>query len=138
MIKSIEAIVIIVNDLQKSVEFYNDVLGFSISNKIEMAEIGLSAVFVEKDGSRIGLMNYKGKKIPKRSDIDKIKLGESSIPINDHLTFSVDDIEATTTELKEKGVVFDLEPMQVEGGIKVAFIKDPEGVQLELVEILNN
>jgi lactoylglutathione lyase len=134
MIKSIEAIVIMVNDLQKSVEFYTDVLGFSISNKIEMAEMGLSAVFVEKDGSRIGLMNYKGKKIPKRSDIDKIKLGESSIPINDHLTFSVDDIEATTTELKEKGVVFDLEPIQVEGGIKVAMFKDPEGVQIELVE----
>jgi lactoylglutathione lyase len=134
MIKSIEAIVIMVNDLQKSVEFYTDVLGFSISNKIEMAEMGLSAVFVEKDGSRIGLMNYKGKKIPKRSDIDKIKLGESSIPINDHLTFSVDDIEATTTELKKKGVVFDLEPIQVEGGIKVAMFKDPEGVQIELVE----
>jgi catechol 2,3-dioxygenase-like lactoylglutathione lyase family enzyme len=115
MIKSIEAIVIMVNNLQKSVEFYIDVLGFSISNKIEMAEMGLSAVFVEKDGSRIGLMNYKGKKIPKRSDIDKIKLGESSI-------------------LKGKGVVFDLEPIQVEGGIKVAMFKDPEGVQIELVE----
>ena len=134
MIKTIEAIVIMVNDLQTSVDFYTDMLGFSISNKIELAEMGLSTVFVEKDGGRIGLMNYKGKKIPKRSDIDKIKLGESSIPINDHLTFSVDDIEATTTELKEKGVVFDLEPMQVEGGIKVAFIKDPEGVLLELVE----
>ena len=134
MIKAIECIVIMVNDIQKSVDFYTDVLGFSISNKIEMAEMGLSAVFVEKDGSRIGLMNYKGKKIPKRSDIDKIKLGESSIPINDHLTFSVDDIEDTTTELKGKGVVFDLEPIQVEGGIKVAMFKDPEGVQIELVE----
>ena len=134
MIKSIEAIVIMVNDLQKSVEFYTDVLGFSISNKIEMAEVGLSAVFVEKDGSIIGLMNYKGKKIPKRSEIAKIKLGESSIPINDHLTFSVDDIEATTTELKGKGVLFNLEPIQLEGGIKVAFFKDPEEVQIELVE----
>jgi len=37
-------------------------------------------------------------------------------------------------ELKGKGVVFDLEPMQVKGGIKVAFFKDPEGVQIELVE----
>jgi catechol 2,3-dioxygenase-like lactoylglutathione lyase family enzyme len=134
MIKTIEAIVIMVNDIQKSVEFYNDVLGFSISNKIDMAEVGLSAVFVEKDGSRIGLMNYKGKKIPKRLEIGKIELGESSIPINDHITFSVDDIEATTTELKGKGVVFNLEPIQLEGGIKVAFFKDPEGVQIELVE----
>ena len=35
MIKSIEAIVIMVNDLQKSVEFYTDVLGFSISAKLK-------------------------------------------------------------------------------------------------------
>ena len=134
MIKTIESIVIMVNDIQKSVKFYTDVLGFSISNKIEMAEVGLSAVFVEKDGSRIGLMNYKGKKIPKRSEIGQIKLGESSIPINDHITFSVDDIEATATELKGKGVVFNLEPIQLEGGIKVAFFKDTEGVLIELVE----
>jgi catechol 2,3-dioxygenase-like lactoylglutathione lyase family enzyme len=134
MIKTIEAIVIVVNDLQKSVEFYTDVLGFSISNKIDMAEMGLSAVFVEKDGSRIGLMNYKGKKISKRSDNDKIKLGESSIPINDHFTFSVDDIEDTATELKGKGVIFNLEPISLEGGIKVAFFKDPDEVQIELVE----
>ena len=134
MIKSIEAIVIMVNDLQKSVEFYTDVLGFSISNKIELAEMGLSAVFVEKDGSKIGLMNHKGKKIPKRSEFGKIKLGEISLPINDHITFSVDDMEATTTELKGKGVVFNLEPISMEGGIKVAFFKDPEGVQIELVE----
>ena len=76
-----------VNDIHKSVEFYTDVLGFSISNKIDMAEAGLSAVFIEKDGSRIGLMNYKGKKIPKRSEFGKIKLGEISLPINDHYHF---------------------------------------------------
>jgi catechol 2,3-dioxygenase-like lactoylglutathione lyase family enzyme len=134
MIKAIECIVIMVNDIQKSVEFYTDVLGFSISNKIDMAEAGLSAVFVEKDGSRIGLMNYKGIKIPKRSEIAKIKLGKNSIPMNDHITFSVDDIEATTTELKGKGVLFNLETIQLEGGMKLATFKDPEGMLIELVE----
>jgi catechol 2,3-dioxygenase-like lactoylglutathione lyase family enzyme len=123
-----------VNDLQKSTDFYTDVLGFSISNKIDMEEAGLSAVFIEKDGSKIELMKYKGKKIPKRSEAAEIKLGGSAIPINDHITFSVDDIEATTTELKGKGVVFNLEPIQLEGGMKLAYFKDPEGVLIELVE----
>ncbi len=99
-----------------------------------MAEAGLSAVFVEKNGGRIGLMNYKGKKIPKRSEIARIKLGESSIPINDHITFSVDDIDTTVTELKKKGVIFDLEPIELEGGMKLAAFKDPDGVLIELVE----
>src|SRR5660398_108565 len=111
MIKTIDHIGIITDDLQKSVEFYTDVLGFSISSKIEMDDVGFSATFVEKNGSKIELMGYRGE-IPKRSEGIEIKMGGSSIPINDHITFTVDDIGATTTELKEKGVEFGLEPIQ--------------------------
>ncbi len=133
MIKTIDHIGIITNDLQQSVEFYTDVLGFSVSSKIEMAGAGLSAVFVEKNGSKIELMGYRDE-IPKRSEGIKIKLGGSSIPINDHITFSVDDIGAAVAELKENGVEFGLEPIQLEDGMKLASFKDPNGVLIELVE----
>ncbi len=134
MIKRIDHIGIMTNDLDQSVEFYTDVLGFSVSNKIEMAEAGLSAVFVEKDGSKIELMKCRGKNIPERSEGVKLKMGEGSIPINDHITFSVDDIDATVTQIKKKGLVFHLEPIQLEGGMKLASFKDPNGVMIELVE----
>jgi len=78
MIKTIDHIGIITNDLQKSVEFYTDVLGFSISAKIEMDDVGFSATFVEKNGSKIELMGYRGT-IPKRSDGIEIILGGGSI-----------------------------------------------------------
>jgi len=133
MIKTIDHIGIITNDLKQSVEFYTDVLGFSISAKIEMDAVGFSAIFVEKNGSKIELMGYRGA-IPKRSEGIEIKLGGGSIPINDHITFTVDDIAATVTELKEKGVEFGLEPIQVEGGMKIASFKDPNGVLIEMVE----
>jgi len=133
MIKTIEHIGIMTNDLQKSVEFYTDVLGFSISAKIEMEEVGLSAIFIEKNGSKIELMGYRGA-IPKRSEGVEIIMGGSSIPLNDHITFTVDDLGATVSELKGKGIEFGLEPMQVEGGIKIAFFKDPNGVLIELME----
>ncbi|MFZ3169834.1 MAG: VOC family protein [Candidatus Methanoperedens sp.] len=133
MIKTIDHIGIITNNLKQSVEFYTDVLGFSISAKIEMDDVGFSAIFVEKNGSRIELMGYRGE-IPKRSESIEIALGGSSIQINDHITFSVDDIGATVTELKEKGVEFDLEPIKLEGGMKLASFKDPNGVLIELVE----
>lgn len=61
-------------------------------------------------------------------------MGGGSIPINDHITFTVDDIAATVTELKEKGVEFVLEPIQLGGGMKLASFKDPNGVLIELVE----
>ena len=133
MIKTIDHIGILTNDLQQSVKFYTDVLGFSISSKIEMDDMGFSAIFVEKNGSKIELMGYRGA-IPKRSEGTEIKLGGGSIPINDHITFAVDDIGATVTKLKEKGIEFYLEPIQVEGGMKIASFKDPDGVLIELVE----
>ena len=133
MIKTIDHIGIMTNDLKQSVEFYTDVLGFSISANIEMDDVGFSAIFVEKNGNKIELMGYRDE-IPKRSEGIEIKLGGSSIPINDHITFSVDEIEATVTDLKEKGVIFCLEPVQLEGGMKIASFKDPDGVLIELVE----
>jgi catechol 2,3-dioxygenase-like lactoylglutathione lyase family enzyme len=133
MIKAIDHIGIITNNLQQSVEFYTDVLGFSISARIEMDDAGFSAIFVEKNGSKIELMGYRGE-IPKRSEGVEIKMGEGSIPINDHITFSVDDITTTVTQLKEKGVEFSLEPVQLEGGMKLASFKDPSGVLIELAE----
>ena len=133
MIKTFDHIGIITNDLQQSLEFYTDVLGFSILTKIEMDDVGFSAIFIEKNGSKIELMGYRGA-IPKRSEGIKIKMGGGSIPINDHITFSVDDLEATVTELKEKGVEFGLETIQLEGGMKLSSFKDPNGVMIELVE----
>lgn len=132
MIKTIEHIGIMTDDLQRSVEFYTDVLGFSISMNMEMEDAGLSVIFVEKDGSKIELMKYKN--VPKRPAGVELKIGGYSIPLNDHITFSVDDIEATVADLKKKGVVFSLEPLQLEGGMKLASFKDPAGVLIELVE----
>lgn len=128
MIKTIDHIGIMTNALQQSVEFYTDVLGFSISRKIEMGEF--SAVFIEKGGNKIELMGFKD--VPKHPEGVELKIG--SIPLNDHISFSVDDIETTVTEFKEKGVVFDLEPIELEGGNKLASFKDPNGVSIELVE----
>src|SRR5659263_626190 len=103
MIKTIDHIGIVTNNLQQSVEFYTDVLGFSVSTKIEMDDTGFSAIFVEKNGIKIELMGYRGE-IPKRSEGSEIKMGGGSLPIDGDCTFTVDDIGATGSERKEKGV----------------------------------
>ena len=130
MIKTMDHIGILTNDLQRSVEFYTDVLGFSISAKMEMD--GLTIIFVEKEGSKIELMGYKN--VPKRPENIQLEMGDNSLPINDHITFSVDDMEATVDELRKKNVTFDMDPIQLEGGIKMASFKDPNGLLIELVE----
>lgn len=132
MIRSIDHIGILTDNLQESIEFYTGVLGFSISTKMEMDEIGLSIVFVEKNGSKIELMGLRN--VHERAEDIKIQLGDRVLPINDHVTFSVDDIEATVTQLKGKNVTFEMDPIELEGGMKIAYFKDPGGALIELVE----
>jgi catechol 2,3-dioxygenase-like lactoylglutathione lyase family enzyme len=50
----------------------------------------------------------------------------------DHLCFEVDDVDEAHDELVSKGVEFDVEPMDYEGN-RIAFFKDPNGVDLELM-----
>jgi catechol 2,3-dioxygenase-like lactoylglutathione lyase family enzyme len=50
----------------------------------------------------------------------------------DHLCFVVDDVDQAFTELSDNGVVFDQEPVDYAGN-RIAFFKDPNGVDVELM-----
>jgi catechol 2,3-dioxygenase-like lactoylglutathione lyase family enzyme len=51
-----------------------------------------------------------------------------------HLGFKVSDIEERVAALKAGGVRFHLDPIDAEGGVRIAFFFDPDGTLLELVE----
>jgi lactoylglutathione lyase len=59
-----------------------------------------------------------------------------SIPYRglDHFGFSVSGIDAIAAELKAKGVEFTREPTTVRPGVRVCFIRAPEGVSIELLD----
>jgi lactoylglutathione lyase len=46
----------------------------------------------------------------------------------------VSDMDKTTKELQNKGVKFTRGPIDTPNGTKIAFLKDPEGVQIELIQ----
>lgn len=54
----------------------------------------------------------------------------------DHLGLEVEDIDAVYEELKEKGVTFSILPKNVENG-RMAFIKGPDGITIELFQPLS-
>lgn len=54
-----------------------------------------------------------------------------------HVAFVVDDLEGTVARLKEQGVEVALEPKTMtvdDHDYRIAFIKDPDGYRVELVE----
>jgi len=116
-----------VNDLDESLKFYCDTLGMKMLSKREYPSGEFTLAFVGfgglRDATVVELTYNWGK--------DKYQLGDAF----GHLAVGVNDVYATCATLKAKGVkvVRDAGPMK--GGTSViAFIEDPNGYRIELVE----
>ena len=52
----------------------------------------------------------------------------------DHFGFRVEDLDEAVKELKERGAEFAVEPYQLRPGLKIAFVRAPGDVRIELLE----
>ena len=52
----------------------------------------------------------------------------------DHFGLTVSGIDAVVAELKAKGAEFTMEPTTIRPGTRIAFLRGPEGVAIELVD----
>jgi lactoylglutathione lyase len=52
----------------------------------------------------------------------------------DHFGLAVSGIDAIASDLKKKGVEFTKEPTTVRPGVRICFIRGPEGVSIELLD----
>jgi catechol 2,3-dioxygenase-like lactoylglutathione lyase family enzyme len=52
----------------------------------------------------------------------------------DHFGLRVSNIDTVVSDLKAKGVHFTMEPKTVRPGVRVAFLRAPEGVSIELLD----
>lgn len=142
MINDIRHIGIVVIDLESSLFFYRDLLGFRIEKeKQEKSEfidkiLGLSEAeiitvkMVSSNGQMIELLKYHSHPAEKNTR----KICEAGIS---HIAFTVDDIDVKYKRLKDRGVQFNSAPqLSPEGIAKVAFCRAPEGTFVELVEIV--
>jgi len=52
----------------------------------------------------------------------------------DHFGLTVSGIDMVAAELREKGVQFTKEPTTVRPGVRVCFLRGPQGISIELLE----
>lgn len=52
----------------------------------------------------------------------------------EHIGLTVDDIDSAAVELKRKGAEFAMEPVTRNPGTRIAFVRAPQGVLVELVQ----
>lgn len=114
-----------VADLDKSIEFYTNVLGMKVLDRTDNSEYRYTLVFVgyEAGGTTIEL-TYNW-------DTNEYDMGNAF----GHLALGVEDIYAACEKIKSLGGNVSREPGPVLGGsTHIAFIKDPDGYAIELIQ----
>lgn len=129
------------NDLERSVAFYRDLLGCEVVS--EQGWPGGSAVADQITGLKGSSANYVMLKAG-NSHIEIFKY-DSPTPkpkdprhgVNDHgykhFGIMVDDIDAMYKRLVDAGTFFNSPPIELGGGIKVTYGRDPDGNVFELM-----
>ncbi|HEY8965414.1 MAG TPA: VOC family protein [Candidatus Methylacidiphilales bacterium] len=112
-----------VEDLDKTVAFYKDVLGLE-QVSAHTSPRGSTLVFFKAPGSDelIEICHY-----PKSGPV---QVG----PDLTHLAFEVADLEAFAAEAAKKGYPLSDGPTVTSSGSKIGFIDAPEGYEIELIE----
>lgn len=116
-----------VGDLQRSIDFYTQIMGMRVLRTSENPEYEYSLVFLgygdEHTSSVIELTYNWG--------TDKYDHGSAF----GHIAIGVDDVAKMCNDIKQAGgkVIRDASP--VKGGTTIiAFVEDPDGYKLELIQ----
>ncbi len=116
-----------VGNLEKSLDFYCNVLGMKLLRKKDYPDGKFTLAFVgygeESDSTVIELTYNWG--------VENYTLGDAF----GHIALGVDDIYATCAEIKAKGGKVTREPGPMKHGTTViAFVEDPNGYKIELIQ----
>jgi lactoylglutathione lyase len=116
-----------VGDLQRSIDFYTGVMGMQLLRTTDRPEQKYSLAFVgygdEKNGATIELTYNYG--------VPAYDIGSAF----GHIAIAVHDAAATCAAAKHAGATVTREAGPVKGGTTViAFVQDPDGYKIELIE----
>lgn len=133
---------ICVSELERSVSFYRDVLGFEELSRLQMkgpevermlsiAGGELQAVYLQRDGTRIELLYYpeaghQGVKAPAPMN----RLGLT------HLSLRVTDLDTLVAAVESRGGAC-LADTRIDNNAwrsKAVFVTDPDGLRIELLQ----
>ena len=116
-----------VGDLERSVKFYTEVLGMKLLRTTDRPEQKYSLAFVGYDGEDTASVleltyNY---------GVDRYDLGAGF----GHIALEFRDVKNSCEKVRTRGGKVTREPGPVKGGTTViAFVEDPDGYKIELIE----
>jgi|SRR5215467_13978055 len=112
-------VTLIVSDIEKSIKFYAEKLGFNLASRYQnlWAELEMKGLIIGLHPQESGL---------KVSNAESIFIG-----------FSVDNLDSAIRDLKNKGVEIGSKIVE-DGPLRIAYFTDPDGYKLYLEEMKKN
>lgn len=128
--KGIHHIAINVKNMEESIKFYRDVLGFEQDRSVRLEDLKLDITFFKLPGGStlLELIHYDEANIIPPYDV-------TDRGIYRHIAFVVDNVDAVAEHLKKNGYEPHFGPVDLEAlGIRVVLVKDPNGVEVEFCQ----
>ena len=118
------------SNMEKSIDFYTRLIGLRLLARREIPQNNAEIAFLqdpESRGSKLELTFYKKQK--------KFIQAEYEERIFDHIAFEIKNMNKTISTLRKEKVTITDEPFKLgPRGPLIAFIEDPDGTLIELIE----
>jgi lactoylglutathione lyase len=118
------------SNMERSIEFYTKLLGLRIVKSMDIPKTNAELVFLQDTNARgatLELTFYRDQK--------RFMQAEYEERLFDHIAFEVLDMKKTIEAMRQAGVTITDEPYRLSPtGSLLAFVEDPDGTLIELIE----
>ena len=118
------------SNLERTIGFYTRLLGLKVLTRREIKQTNAEIVFLQDpkgEGCTLELTFYRDQK--------KFRQPEYEERLFDHLGFAVSDMSRTIAAMRKEKVTITDEPFKLgSDGPTIAFVEDPDGTLIELIE----
>lgn len=132
-----------VSNLERSLAFFRDCLGFEVTSKAErdpvltervtgVAGARIVVAYVRGPGHSLELIEYLAPESRQTVRLRPCDAGAS------HIAYNVDDLEAAVASAAQYQVISVAPPITVDAGpnrgSRIAFVRDPDGITIEFIQ----
>jgi lactoylglutathione lyase len=118
------------SNMERSIDFYVRLIGLKLVSRREIPQNNAEIAFLqdpEGRRARLELTFYRKQKKCVQADYEE--------RVFDHIAFDVTNLEKTVASMRKEGVTITDEPFKLgPTGPLIAFIEDPDGTLIELIE----
>ena len=118
------------SNMERSIDFYTRFLDLTVLSRREIPQNNAEIVFMrdpQSKGATLELTFYRNQKNFSQPDYED--------RVFDHLAFEIENMNQTIEKMKKGNVTITDEPFMLSAtGSLIAFVEDPDGTLIELIE----